>query len=183
MLRTKVRNYLAWYFWDLDWSINMLPWHTSQIRSHTYIADSYWQRNASTRRLLPATMLERWPHLCRVKIMFRFLSINWFVSTIFFGEMHREVDSRESESAFVREMSNPTLSCVVTTKGKKETRKSPPRPGQSLRQSLGSSRQTLSRHSEGFQRLTCSFLSFLSWVAKTHLKYWTKQVVRIQLIT
>ena len=37
--------------------------------------------NASTRRLLPATMLERLPHVCRVKITFELLTTIWFVST------------------------------------------------------------------------------------------------------
>jgi len=36
---------------------------------------------ASARRLLPADMLERWPHGCRVKIMFTLPLTNRFVST------------------------------------------------------------------------------------------------------
>jgi len=39
------------------------------------------KRNASARCLLPATLLEQWPQVCRVKITFELLSINWFVST------------------------------------------------------------------------------------------------------
>jgi len=36
--------------------------------------------NASARRLLSADMLERWPQVCRVKIMFTLLRTNYFVS-------------------------------------------------------------------------------------------------------
>ena len=36
---------------------------------------------ASARRLLPAALLEHWPHVCRVKITFELLPTNWFVST------------------------------------------------------------------------------------------------------
>ena len=38
------------------------------------------KHNASARRLLPATLLERWPQVCRVRIMFESLPNNWFVS-------------------------------------------------------------------------------------------------------
>jgi len=37
--------------------------------------------NASPWRLLPAAMLERWPHVCRVKITFGSLWNIWFVAT------------------------------------------------------------------------------------------------------
>ena len=37
--------------------------------------------NASARRLLAAALLERYPQLCRIKIMFTLLPINRFVST------------------------------------------------------------------------------------------------------
>jgi len=37
--------------------------------------------NASTRRLLPAAMLERWPKVCRFKITLTLLRTNRFVST------------------------------------------------------------------------------------------------------
>jgi len=36
--------------------------------------------NASARRLLPATLLERWPQVCRVKIMFELLRTTAFAS-------------------------------------------------------------------------------------------------------
>ena len=35
----------------------------------------------SARRLPPAAMLERWLHVCRVKITFELLMTNWFIST------------------------------------------------------------------------------------------------------
>jgi len=35
----------------------------------------------SARRLLPTTLLERWPQVCRFKITFELLLNNWFVST------------------------------------------------------------------------------------------------------
>ena len=37
--------------------------------------------NASARRLLSATILESWPHVCYVKITFELLPTNWIVST------------------------------------------------------------------------------------------------------
>jgi len=37
--------------------------------------------NASARRLLPATLLERWPQVCRVQITFELLWTTSFVST------------------------------------------------------------------------------------------------------
>ena len=39
------------------------------------------QFNASTRRLLPEAMFERWPQVCCIKITFELLPNNWFVST------------------------------------------------------------------------------------------------------
>ena len=39
------------------------------------------KQNASARRLLPATLFEQWPQVCRVKITFQLLPNNWFVST------------------------------------------------------------------------------------------------------
>ena len=46
-----------------------------------YIPNLYDQWNASARRLLPATLLKRWPQVCHVKIMFKLLSNNWLIST------------------------------------------------------------------------------------------------------
>ena len=40
-----------------------------------------YKQFSSARRLLPADMLERWPHVCRVKITFPLLLTNRFVST------------------------------------------------------------------------------------------------------
>jgi len=37
--------------------------------------------NVCARRLLPANMLERWPHVCCVKITFELLPTSWFDST------------------------------------------------------------------------------------------------------
>jgi len=39
------------------------------------------KQNASAQRLPSADMLERWPQVCRLKIMFTSLSTNHFVST------------------------------------------------------------------------------------------------------
>ena len=47
--------------------------NTHQIRTE--------KQHASARRLLPATLLERWPQICRFKITFELLLNNWFVST------------------------------------------------------------------------------------------------------
>jgi len=49
--------------------------------------ENMWQTRTETwnympyQPLLPADMLERWPHVWRVKITFTFLPTNWFVST------------------------------------------------------------------------------------------------------
>jgi len=45
-----------------------------------HIPQSYRKNNASARRLLLAALLERWPHVCRVKITFTLLQSHRLVS-------------------------------------------------------------------------------------------------------
>ena len=47
----------------------------------TYSKFALENKNASAWRLLPADTHERWPHVCRIKIMFTLLTTNSFVST------------------------------------------------------------------------------------------------------
>jgi len=62
-------------------------WHKPRSESflNFYSQNTYQIRpgkmNASARRLLPAAMPERWPQVCRVKIMFILLLTYRFVST------------------------------------------------------------------------------------------------------
>ena len=44
-------------------------------------SNSYGKINASAQRLPPTVMPERWPQVCRIKILFGLLPNNWFFFT------------------------------------------------------------------------------------------------------
>ena len=85
------------------WSRSPLPFdirNMYQICMEKWVADCW--------RLLPAAMLVRWPQVFHVKMTFGLLLTNWFVSTKTDSMTPLKVDSTW-ESAFVREIPNPTL--------------------------------------------------------------------------
>jgi len=81
-----------------------------------HVADSLWKMILQrSRRLLPADMLERWPHSFRVKITFTSLLTNRFVSTKF-DEMPCTLDSTENPRSFEKNPIPPKMKYIFAAR-------------------------------------------------------------------